>query len=430
MGGKILETFNALGGVGFFGNAVNPESPAANYGRWQEFSKPGTPWNANSSIYWNANVANGRANQVGGLIREKWGQLGWEGQFMGYPTTNESQATGGRFNHFQGGSIYWSGTTGAHQIGGQIFNKWGTLDYERSRLGFPTSDEFSAGSGAGRGNHFAGGEIYWSQPTGAHPVWGKIRDEWIAAGWENGQYGFPVSDEYDYKGGHRQDFQRGSIEVDTVHGSVTHGWYGYKIYMDSYLVDKITSGAIPLSGGLVALAAALGLAGQPAGAIVAAVAAIATSAISLCKAEDGSATFYIAQLAAVPIFACNPFARMNGMEVGEGEELVTNTEPKPEWQQQIPVDLEGSTTSPTTTQENPSASPEPGVPTQTPGTSAESSPPTTPAAAPEGGAQHGAPATETSTPAAPLTTTAVPPTTTAVRPTTTTARPTTTTQPR
>lgn len=57
------------GGWPFFGNATNYEADAANYGRWQPFEK-------NSSIYWHANVSNGHANQIGGLIRDKWGAMG------------------------------------------------------------------------------------------------------------------------------------------------------------------------------------------------------------------------------------------------------------------------------------------------------------------------------------------------------------------
>ena len=82
VGGKILEEFNQAGGIGFFGNATNTELPALNNGRWQPFAK-------GSSIYWHSSVSGGHANQIGGLIRDKWGQLGYEGGSLGYPTTRE-----------------------------------------------------------------------------------------------------------------------------------------------------------------------------------------------------------------------------------------------------------------------------------------------------------------------------------------------------
>lgn len=64
--GRILETYNRLGGYGTFGNASTEELNAANGGKFQEFQR-------DSSIYWHPSVSNGTAHQVGGKIREKWG---------------------------------------------------------------------------------------------------------------------------------------------------------------------------------------------------------------------------------------------------------------------------------------------------------------------------------------------------------------------
>ncbi|WP_258079788.1 LGFP repeat-containing protein [Nocardia cyriacigeorgica] len=47
--------------------------------------------------------------------------------------------------------------------------------------------------------------IYWSAATGAHIIWGSIRDTWLASDAENGRYGYPTSDEYDHQGGKAQD---------------------------------------------------------------------------------------------------------------------------------------------------------------------------------------------------------------------------------
>ena len=35
--------------------------------------------------------------------------------------------------------------------------------------------------------------------------------DWVRNGAENGRYGFPTSDEYDYEGGKAQDFQGGKL---------------------------------------------------------------------------------------------------------------------------------------------------------------------------------------------------------------------------
>jgi uncharacterized protein with LGFP repeats len=105
--------------------------------------------------------------EVQGAIRIKWEQLGGEGSFLGLPTTEELPTPDGvgRFNHFQGGSIYWTPQTGAHEVHGAIRDKWAELGSERSRLGYPTSDEHSGGRG--RVSNFQGGDIEWTPEDGA-----------------------------------------------------------------------------------------------------------------------------------------------------------------------------------------------------------------------------------------------------------------------
>ncbi|QIS16433.1 M57 family metalloprotease [Nocardia arthritidis] len=94
---------------------------------------------------------------------------------MKYPTTRELPTRKpGRFNNFEGGSIYWSSETDAHNIWGLIRDKWASLDWENGRLGFPTSDEFGTRDN-GAGQHMEGGELYYSPSTGVHPVWDAIR---------------------------------------------------------------------------------------------------------------------------------------------------------------------------------------------------------------------------------------------------------------
>lgn len=152
------------------------------------------------------------AFDVGGSIEKAYDRAGGTG-FFGNPTTPESAAQGGKFQVFERGcSIYWSVGTDAHNICGLIRDKYASLGWERSPLGFPLSDESKAGNdGAGRYNMFPGGVIYWSEETGAHAVWGSIAGVWQGNGAEKGRYGYPTSDEYDYRGGKAQDFQGGRI---------------------------------------------------------------------------------------------------------------------------------------------------------------------------------------------------------------------------
>ncbi|WP_040786171.1 LGFP repeat-containing protein [Nocardia pneumoniae] len=201
--GAIEVEYDQAGGPAFFGDPVSPDSPAARGGRYQAFER-------GSSIYWHPDTG---AHQIGGAIRDKWGDLGFEGGLLGYPVTREAATPSkpGRYNVFQNGSIYWSIGTAAHQIGGTIRDKWGSYGWEDSPLGFPITDESPARAGYGRYNLFGGGAIYWSPLTDAHVIWGAIRESWEAAGGESGRYGYPISDEYDFRNGKAQDFQGGRI---------------------------------------------------------------------------------------------------------------------------------------------------------------------------------------------------------------------------
>ena len=155
IGGRIEETYQRLGGWPTFGDALTPESVSARNGRFQVFAR-------DSSIYWHPNVDGGTAHQVGGAIRDKWAERGWEREYLGYPTTDElpTRQPGGRFNHFQGGSIYWSPSTGAHKVLGEIRNYWGKNGWEKSRFGFPVSEERRLNDGAVQ-QEFQGHALQW-----------------------------------------------------------------------------------------------------------------------------------------------------------------------------------------------------------------------------------------------------------------------------
>jgi len=105
---------------------------------------------------------------VTGAILDRYLSLGAEGGLLGYPTTDELPTSGGsgRYNNFQNGSIFWSYGTGAHEIHGAIGSKWASLGWEKSWLGFPTSDELPF-TQDGRVSVFEHGAIYWWSDTGA-----------------------------------------------------------------------------------------------------------------------------------------------------------------------------------------------------------------------------------------------------------------------
>jgi L,D-peptidoglycan transpeptidase YkuD (ErfK/YbiS/YcfS/YnhG family) len=150
---------------------------------------------------------------VQGAILDTYRGLGGPAGHLAYPTTDElgTPRVYGRFNHFQGGSIYWSPSSGAHEVWGGILYRWSTLGWENSFLGFPTTNELGTPNGVGRYNHFQGGSIYWSPATDAQSIGGAIRERWASMGWENSALGFPTTGEFSIPGGRAQDFQHGSM---------------------------------------------------------------------------------------------------------------------------------------------------------------------------------------------------------------------------
>jgi hypothetical protein len=183
--------FKALGGAaGFLGAATTAVQVCPDRIGYYRHHKGG-------SIYWSPGSG---AHEVHGAIRAKWAALGWERSFLGYPRTDETVGKDpraeGRFNHFQGGSIYWHPQAGAFEVHGAIRAKYLELGAEAGLLGYPTTDETATPDRVGRFNHFQRGSIYWTPSTWAHEVHGLIRNYWAAHGWErNPQLGYPITDE-------------------------------------------------------------------------------------------------------------------------------------------------------------------------------------------------------------------------------------------
>jgi uncharacterized protein with LGFP repeats len=172
------------------------------------------------TVYWTPTTG---AHEVRGAIRDTWWRLGAERSALGFPISDEQPTPDRRaqYNHFERGSIYFTPATGAREVRGAIRDAWWRLGAERSALGFPASDELGTPDGRGRANHFQHGSVYWTPTTGAHEVRGAIRDGWLRLGAERSWLGYPVSDEYAVPGGRASDFERGRLRWDAATGAVT-----------------------------------------------------------------------------------------------------------------------------------------------------------------------------------------------------------------
>jgi hypothetical protein len=182
----IVSKYRALGGAnGFLGRSVGAEQELPDGGLFQAYQ--------GGVIYWS--LASG-AHEVHGAILAKWSALGRIGSLLGYPVSDETDAGDqhGRFSVFQRGVIYWTPTTDAHEVHGAILERWSAAGRQAGILGYPLTDELDAGGQAGgRFNQFERGIVFWTAQLGAHEAHGAIAQRWLELGGRT--FGFPVTDE-------------------------------------------------------------------------------------------------------------------------------------------------------------------------------------------------------------------------------------------
>lgn len=126
-------------------------------------------------------------------IQAKAAQLG---NLPGAPIGEIQVSPKGWYRSFAGADIYYGRGVGAFEVHGDIRAKYNAFHGMDGVLGLPLTDETTAPDTVGRYNHFQGGSIYWSPTTGPMMVRGTIRDVWAAQGWERGTLGYPIADEY------------------------------------------------------------------------------------------------------------------------------------------------------------------------------------------------------------------------------------------
>lgn len=192
---------------------------------------------------------------IGICYERQWGTAG----ALGFPTSDEIDAgpsrrgTTGKYQSFEGGTIYWSWPTNAHSIQGEIAKLYDRLKGVTGRLGFPLANEqpakpspqgstgtfqrFEGGPSDGLPNgetwDFSQGVSVYASKHGAYPVWGGIRRCYASLGGTSSMLGFPTSLE---------------MEAATSPQGTT-GWYqrfegGIIFYCDDY-------GGIPVTGSIL-----------------------------------------------------------------------------------------------------------------------------------------------------------------------------------
>ncbi|GAB3199804.1 hypothetical protein GCM10027261_30400 [Geodermatophilus arenarius] len=166
----------------------------------------------NGAMYWSAPTG---ARFVLGDLYTRWAQLGWERSPLGYPTSDTLPTGGGdgRYNLFQNGAMYSSPATGPRFVLGAIHRRWVELGWEHGSLGYPTTDTLPTRDGDARWTGFQGGALYETPRNGVRIVQGRILTAWAASGHEHGPLGYPTGDPFPTSRGDAtyQLFEHGAV---------------------------------------------------------------------------------------------------------------------------------------------------------------------------------------------------------------------------
>lgn len=155
----------------------------------------------------------------GSGIGNKWKQGGAENGRLSYPLGDETCQGTVCQQPFVNGIVYWTAESGSWPTyNNGITARWQALGGGKSRMGFPTSDEFCGAVACWQS--FQGGDILWSTMAGAHGVYSStaIGSLWRQHGAQYGQFRFPVSEETCGTTSCSQTFEGGTISWDARTG--------------------------------------------------------------------------------------------------------------------------------------------------------------------------------------------------------------------
>lgn len=209
IGGGIERGYNEAGGFHALGYPIMNESCGLkDSGCFQVFER--------GNVYWVEKLG---AHVIHGGIRDKWYAIGSEWGQLGYPTSNEigGLTEGGVYQAFERGAMYYSDSTGAHPNKGGIREEYAKFNYENG-FGYPTNDENCGLVKNGCYQGFERGIIYWTPELGGMNIYGGIKDKWASMGYENSTIGYPTKDERCIKTGCYRDFENGSIYYKESNG--------------------------------------------------------------------------------------------------------------------------------------------------------------------------------------------------------------------
>ena len=154
-------------------------------------------------------------------IADWYDRHGGASSSLGTPTDREHTVAGGYVRDYRHGRLYWSAATGVHDIHGPILSRYLAIGGPGGPAGFPTSNVSTLAHGR-RARFSHGYAIYWSRPTGAWAVFGRVETKWLALGGQHGRLSYPIANTHPIKDGWRGRFRSGSITWTSTYGYVVH----------------------------------------------------------------------------------------------------------------------------------------------------------------------------------------------------------------
>lgn len=162
----------------------------------------------NGSIYWTPQTG---AFAVPKDVMEAWGREKYENGEFGFPNGNAYDLRGTTVFPFEGGAFIRTKDNGVQWMRGEIMKRWLADDGAVGALGAPKGPAKLIPGGAFQ--EFEHGNIYWTGKLGARVIrYGQIFDAWGTHNWERGEYGWPVED--------MKEIPAGGLEMRFEHGII------------------------------------------------------------------------------------------------------------------------------------------------------------------------------------------------------------------
>ena len=100
-----------------------------------------------------------------GKIRDAWASTGYQSGTLGAPNGNIQSSSKSSWQSYQKGYIVGSEKTGYYESRGPIRDAWASTNYERGKLGMPTSNIIYNASAKTHTQTFEGGQISYNEST-------------------------------------------------------------------------------------------------------------------------------------------------------------------------------------------------------------------------------------------------------------------------